>query len=205
MHPGQVDHAAERLAELILELAGGELCEGVLSAGAPIPERRSVSMRTERCRKILGVPVYQLLGGAHRTRIRVYANGWYTNPGTPAQNAQEAKEVVDMGYTALKFDPFGQRNYYKISLAEAQLAEERVAAVREAVGPHVDILVEAHARFDPMNAIQLGKRLEKYRPLFYEEPLYRNHVFAFSGFHIGFGDGFYLIGVCIQCHDIISK
>jgi galactonate dehydratase len=117
-----------------------------------------------------------LLGGAHRKRLRVYANGWYTNPGTPAQNAQEAERVVEMGYTALKFDPFGRTNYYKISLAEAQLAEERVAAVREAVGPHVDILVEAHAKFDPMNAIQLGKRLEKYRPLFYEEPVSEERV-----------------------------
>ena len=75
--------------------------------------------------KILDQPVYRLLGGAHRTRIRVYANGWYTNPGTPAQNADEAKIVVDMGYTALKFDPFGQTNYYTISLSEAQLAQDR--------------------------------------------------------------------------------
>ena len=76
----------------------------------------------------------------------------------------------------LKFDPFGGISYYKISLQEAQLAEERVAAVREAVGPHVDILVEAHARFDAMNAIQLGKRLEPYRPLWYEEPVSEERV-----------------------------
>ena len=121
--------------------------------------------------KILNQPVYRLLGGAHRDRIRVYANGWYTNPGTPEQNAEEARRVVDMGYTALKFDPFGQRNYYRISLSEAQIAEDRVAAVRRAVGPNVDMLIEAHAKFDVMNAIQLGRRLEPYRPLFYEEPV----------------------------------
>ncbi len=126
--------------------------------------------------KLLGKPVYQLLGGAHRKKIRVYANGWYTNPGTPQQNAEEAKKVVDMGYTAMKFDPFGQHNYYKISLEEAQLAKDRVAAVRGAVGPNVDILVEAHAKFDVMNAIQLGKRLEQYRPLFYEEPVSEERV-----------------------------
>jgi galactonate dehydratase len=120
--------------------------------------------------KILGQPVYRLLGGAQRKRIRVYANGWYTNPGTPGQNGEEAKKVVAMGYTAMKFDPFGQHNYYTISLAEAQLAEDRVAAVRQAVGPEVDILVEAHAKFNVATAVQLGKRLEKYRPLFYEEP-----------------------------------
>jgi galactonate dehydratase len=121
--------------------------------------------------KILGRPVYQLLGGAHRRRLRVYANGWYTNPGSPEQNAEEAKRVIAMGYTALKFDPFGQDNFYTISLEQAQLAEDRVAAVRAAVGPAVDILVEAHAKFNVMTAIQLGRRLEPYRPLFYEEPV----------------------------------
>ncbi|MDP6055576.1 MAG: mandelate racemase/muconate lactonizing enzyme family protein [Dehalococcoidia bacterium] len=126
--------------------------------------------------KILGQPVWKLLGGAHRKSIRVYANGWYTNPGTPDQNAEEAKVVAGMGYTALKFDPFGQHNYYKLSLEEAQLAEDRVAAVREAVGPYVDILVEAHAKFNVMNAIQIGQRLEEYRPLFYEEPVSQERV-----------------------------
>lgn len=121
--------------------------------------------------KVLGQPVYKLLGGAFRSKLRVYANGWYTNPGTPQQNADEAKRVVDMGYTAMKFDPFGQGNYYTISAQEAQLAEDRVAAVRHAVGPNVDILVEAHAKFNVMTAIQLGLRLEPYRPLFYEEPV----------------------------------
>lgn len=121
--------------------------------------------------KLLDRPVYQLLGGAHRKKIRVYANGWYTNPGTPEQNAQEAEKVVDMGYTALKFDPFGQENFYTISLPEAKLAQDRMAAVRKAVGPFVDILLEAHAKFNVMNAIQLGKRFEEYNPLFYEEPV----------------------------------
>ena len=121
--------------------------------------------------KLLGQPVYKLLGGAQRSQLRVYANGWYTNPGTPQQNADEARHVVEMGYTALKFDPFGQSNYYQISPTEAQLAEDRVAAVRDAVGPNVDILVEAHAKFNVMTAIQLGRRMEAYRPLFYEEPV----------------------------------
>lgn len=120
--------------------------------------------------KILGQPVYKLLGGAHRPNIRVYANGWYTNPGTPQQNAEEAKRVVDMGYTAMKFDPFAQDNYYNISLSEAQTAEDRVAAVRDAVGPNVDVLVEVHAKFSVATAIHLGQRLEKFYPLWFEEP-----------------------------------
>ncbi len=126
--------------------------------------------------KILDRPVFQLLGGSQRPNIRVYANGWYANPGTPEQNADEAKIVLDMGYTALKFDPFAQTNYYKISEPEADVAEQRVAAVREAVGPHVDILVEAHAKFNVMNAVKLGTRLEQYHPLFYEEPVSEERI-----------------------------
>lgn len=126
--------------------------------------------------KILGRPVYQLLGGAHTKKIRVYANGWYTNPGSPELNAQEARRVVDMGYTAMKFDPFGQDNYYQISAQEAALAEARVAAVREAVGPSIDILVECHAKFNAATALQLCKRLEQYRPFFFEEPVSEENI-----------------------------
>jgi galactonate dehydratase len=126
--------------------------------------------------KALGVPVHTLLGGPYTDRIRVYANGWYTNPGTPEQNAQEAKTVVGMGYTAMKFDPFGQHNYNTISPDEAQLAEDRVAAVREAVGPNVEILVEVHAKFNPYTAIHLGQRLEKYRPFWFEEPVSQENI-----------------------------
>ena len=120
--------------------------------------------------KMLGQPVYRLLGGAHRKKLRVYANDWYTPTGSPAQITEEAKAAVDIGYNAMKFDTFGQNNYYTISASEAQLAEDRVAAVREAVGSIVDVLIEVHAKFSPSTAIQLGRRFEKYRPFFFEEP-----------------------------------
>src|SRR6185503_4256472 len=55
VHPAEINAAAERLVALILELAGGELCAGVLSAGAPIPAPRAVSMRPDRCRALIGV------------------------------------------------------------------------------------------------------------------------------------------------------
>ena len=126
--------------------------------------------------KALGRPIYELLGGPYLDRIRVYANGWYTNPGTPEQNGQEAKRAVAMGYTAMKFDPFGQDNYLTISPKEGQLAEDRVAAVREAVGPNVDILIEVHAKFNVYTAVQLGRRMEKYRPFWFEEPVSQENV-----------------------------
>ena len=126
--------------------------------------------------KILKQPVWRLLGGSFREKIRVYANGWYTNPGAPELNAEEAKKVVDMGYTALKFDPFGQNNYYKISLKELDIAEQRVESVRKSVGDNIDILIEAHAKFNVMNAIKIGKKLEKYNPLWYEEPVSEERI-----------------------------
>ena len=126
--------------------------------------------------KALGVPVYKLLGGPIRDKIRVYANGWYTTPGTPELNAEEAKRVVAMGYTAMKFAPYGHDSYYTITAEEAQLSEDRGAAVREAVGPDVDILVEVHAKFNVHTAIELGQRLEKYRPFWFEEPVSQENV-----------------------------
>lgn len=126
--------------------------------------------------KILGVPVYELLGGPYSQRLRVYANGWYTTPGTPEQNAEEAKKVVAMGYTAMKFDPFGKIAYTTITPEEAQLSEDRVAAVREAVGPNVDILVEVHARFNVYTAVHLANRIEKYNPFWFEEPVSQENV-----------------------------
>jgi galactonate dehydratase len=121
--------------------------------------------------KILKRPVYQLLGGAQREQIPVYANGWYSNPGTPEENAAEAEKVVAKGYTALKFDPFGRFSHYQISASELQLACDRMAAVREVVGPESDILLEAHGRFNVAAAVQIGLRMEEFRPYFYEEPV----------------------------------
>ena len=121
--------------------------------------------------KILNLPIYKLLGGSQRDKLLVYANGWYTNPGTPEQNANESRKVIQMGYKALKFDPFGQDNFYKISKEELYLAENRIKLVRETVGKNIEILIEAHAKFNVMNAIKIGDMIQKYDPLFYEEPV----------------------------------
>ena len=95
VHPGQVDQAAERLAELILELAGGELCEGVLSAGAPIPPRRSVSMRIERCRKILGVPVSveQMIDSLTRLGFEPALDGDHIDCTSPVHRLDIEREI----------------------------------------------------------------------------------------------------------------
>ncbi len=128
--------------------------------------------------KALGVPVYELLGGRCWDRLRVYANGWYSGCITPESYAEAAQRVVADGYTAMKFDPFavtpeGEWDYTRRALSRerADLAYARVAAVREAIGPAVDILVEVHGNLGTTSAIQMGKRLEALDPFFYEEPV----------------------------------
>ncbi|MBL40445.1 MAG: dehydratase [Chloroflexi bacterium] len=126
--------------------------------------------------KFLQKPIYTLLGGSLREKIMVYANGWYTNPGTPDQNYKEAKKVVSMGYKALKFDPFGQKNFYRLSKEEFNLSEKRISKVRDAVGEYVEILIEGHAKFNMMNAVKISNMIQKYNPLFFEEPVSEERI-----------------------------
>lgn len=120
--------------------------------------------------KVTGRPVYDLLGGAFRRRIPVYANGW-GGGGSLDDLQRQAKAVIAAGFRALKFDPFPNPWRAYIGKREEDHAVERVAAVRDAVGPEVEILVEVHRRLAPAQAIRVAKRLEPYRPYWYEEPV----------------------------------
>ena len=121
--------------------------------------------------KRLGVPVVALLGGPCRERIRVYANGWYSGARTPEAYAAKAKETVARGFTALKFDPFpGPWRTHIAREAEGQVVDT-VRAVREAVGPKVDLLIEVHRRLAPMHAVRVARLLEPFDPFWYEEPV----------------------------------
>jgi galactonate dehydratase len=125
--------------------------------------------------KALGQPIYNFLGGRCHDRVRAYANGWYRGSRTPESFAEKARDVVRRGYTALKFDPFGSAWRITDPRDEA-LAIEIVAAVREAVGPDVDLLIEGHSRFSVSTAIQIGRRLEPYRPTWFEEPVHHQKI-----------------------------
>lgn len=120
--------------------------------------------------KVLGVPVYELLGGAAHDRIRYYANGWFHGATTIDDFAASARAAVARGATALKWDPFGAASLF-ITTEEIHAAVDCVAAVREAVGPTVDLLIEVHGRLSPANAIRVARQLERYDPFFYEEPV----------------------------------
>jgi galactonate dehydratase len=127
--------------------------------------------------KSLGVAVHTVLGGQVRDRIRAYANGWYKGERTPESYAEQAKNVVAQGYSALKFDPFGTA-YHNMTPEEEREVRSIVEAVREAVGPDVDIMIEGHDRFTVSSAIQIGRWLEPIRPLWFETPVLSTDVEA---------------------------
>ena len=120
--------------------------------------------------KTLGQPVYRLLGGAVRDRIKAYANGWYTVERTPDQFHAAAKRVLAKGYRALKFDPFGA-GFYELDHAEKIKVVSLVEAVRDAVGPDVEILIEMHGRFNPVTAVEMTRELAPFKPSWVEEPV----------------------------------
>ena len=119
--------------------------------------------------KAVEQPIYNLIGGPVRPHIRVYANGW--GQGSPDDIAQEAAKLVEQrGFNALKFDPFpGPWREYP-NRDELVEAANTVGKVREAVGPHVELLVEVHRRLAPVHAISAAKQMEKYNPYWFEEP-----------------------------------
>ncbi len=120
--------------------------------------------------KHLNVPVYQLLGGKVNDKVRIYVNGWFSGAKEPEEFGEKAKIAVQRGVTAMKWDPFG-KNYLQISNKELDKALRNIAAVREAVGPDVDLLIEAHGRFDVPTGIRIAKEIEQFKPMFLEEPV----------------------------------
>ncbi len=130
--------------------------------------------------KSLHTPVYNLLGGPCREKIRVYANGWYGGAKTPDTLAKKAAETVAQGFTALKFDPFPGPWRTHIDKKDEQIVVDNVRVVREAVGPEVDILVEVHRRLAPMHAIRIARMLEEFQPFWYEEPVSARSIDALA-------------------------
>lgn len=137
--------------------------------------------------KFFNVPIYKLLGGKRRDNLRCYASqlqfGFRTSHEfkyATEEYVDIAKYAVSLGYDAVKYDFLSfdkkpgfltseerkglMKNYY------VSLVEERVAAVREAVGPNVDIIVENHSHLDALSAIQVARAVEKYNIFFFEEP-----------------------------------
>ena len=131
--------------------------------------------------KAAGQPIYNLLGGPSRERIRAYANGWYdVNFGgddSPEGMAVRALRVKEMGFTAMKWDPFGRSPWRNTTTRkEEDDAVKCVRLIREAVGPEVDLLIEVHRRLDPYHAIRFADRIAEFNPFWFEEPCLADNV-----------------------------
>ena len=131
--------------------------------------------------KALDTPVHKLLGGRLRDRVRAYANGWYTVHRTPEAFAEAAARVVELGFTAMKFDPFGAAWMAQGGYDE-DLSISLVEAVREEVGPGVDLMIEAHCRFGVASALRIAERLAPFRPAWFEEPVPHHNIGVLSAF-----------------------
>jgi galactonate dehydratase len=120
--------------------------------------------------KACGQPVYRLIGGRARAKVETYANGWYGGCRTPAEFGARAASVAAQGYRALKFDPFATA-WKTLSADEENTALAIVAAVAEAVGPAVGLMIEIHGRLGAAAAIRFIRRLTPYNVVWCEEPV----------------------------------
>jgi galactonate dehydratase len=132
--------------------------------------------------KALGVPVHELLGGRVRDDLAIYTHPTESLLGDRGATTEEIARILESGHTAIKFDPFpheaGQsvaNDRYvdgRLTRAAEREAVERTAFVRELVGPDVEVLIDAHARFDVPTAIRACNRLnEAARIDWFEEPV----------------------------------
>jgi galactonate dehydratase len=130
--------------------------------------------------KAAGKPICDLLGGRVRDRLRSYTY-IYPAPGESdaiyhdaERSAERAQDYLEMGFTALKFDPAGAYSAFdprQPSLESLDLSERFVRLMREAIGTKADLLFGTHGQFTPSGAIRLARRLERYDPLWFEEPV----------------------------------
>jgi len=180
-----------------LPLAGVQYCAEYLVGQDPLPVERHWQHLFRRCLfrggadvmaaigaldialwdikgKALGKPVYELLGGPTREKVRLYT---HLRGSVPQALAEHAAACVAAGFTAVRLYPFGDfsatgRDLASLSYtAMLRNAEERVAAVRAAVGPDVDVMIDVVNRLTPAEAIAVGRVLEPYRLFFFEDPI----------------------------------
>ena len=129
--------------------------------------------------KYFNTPVYNLFGGKMRDRVKMYANGWFSGSKTPENFAAKAKQTVALGVRALKWDPFGKA-HMTLTKEEMHTAVESVAAVREAVGDDIELLIECHGRFNPYTAIEISRELAPFKPMLMEEPCPPDNIDAIA-------------------------
>ncbi|WPQ65885.1 mandelate racemase/muconate lactonizing enzyme family protein [Chitinophaga sancti] len=139
--------------------------------------------------KALQLPVYQLLGGKFRDKVRVYCDTalYQRNLPTPNDFAEAALNARKMGFNAIKFDldQVNDPNKYDLynwtaSPAELQRMYDQLAAARQAVGPDIDICADMHGRYDAVTAHTIAKRLEPLNLMWLEEPVPAENIEAYK-------------------------
>jgi len=130
----------------------------------------------------LGIPVYKLLGGQVHASLRTYANGWTEGlQPTAAAYAARTKELVAIGYTGCKLDPFFVTPMNReVTQADLRLASAIVGAIREAGGADYDIAIDVHGRWNTKSTLQILQALEPHRLFFYEEAVPPENVDAMA-------------------------
>lgn len=136
--------------------------------------------------KALGVPVYKLLGGKFRDRIRLYADCHAGESNEPQAYAEKALEVIKEGYTAVKFDVdhsgVGKLDSFNWSAGAKEMTHiiSLIQGTREAIGYEIDLAIDCHGQFDLPSAITLAKAVEGLRLLWLEEPVPAENVDALA-------------------------
>lgn len=134
-----------------------------------------------------GLPVYQLLGGKFRDRIRLYCDCHAGREDAPESYAERAREVVAMGFDAIKFDIDHAGSPYKadawnwsVTPGEVHSMVDKVAAIREAIGPDLDLCIDMHGRYDLYAAIRVAQALEPFELMWLEEPVPPENIDAMA-------------------------
>ena len=167
---GQDPHNIERISE--------DMFTPVFSRGGQIHKSAITSIEVacwDIIAKHAGVPLWKIIGGEFRDKLLCYANGWYRHERTPGEFAASAKKVVAMGYKAMKFDPFGKAKG-TITIREIRESVDIIAAVREAVGKDIELLIEGHGRFNVDSALRLADAMKEYDPMVFEEPVVPENI-----------------------------
>ncbi len=136
--------------------------------------------------KALGVPVYKLLGGAFRKKIRLYADCHAGESNEPSAYAEKARQVVEEGFSAIKFDVDGtgigklDETNWTVGAKEMSHVINLITATREAIGFDIDLAIDCHGKFDLPSAITLAKAIEDQRLLWLEEPVPAENIDALA-------------------------
>ena len=146
--------------------------------------------------KACGQPVYKLLGGQVAERVQAYANGWYTVEREPSQFAAAAERVLERGYRAMKFDPFGNGDL-ELERDEFYRSLDLIEAVASVAGTRAQMMIEMHGRFAPHQAREIARQIERFNIGWIEEPVRPGDVPALasvrahSGLPIATGERLY--------------